>query len=372
MLRKTCLKFHHVETSRFKCSHLSMRDVANFHKKFYENKTKLTQDNVILKHCVSNAIHRPGNKSANKKPRLTDKTHKPKESQAKYFIRAHGGKVINVCKNTFLSVLQVKRSRVENIVKRYDKDSSMPYETRGKGGRLIILHAGNSHGFIPGARLVFKSKKSGDYHNEMNSQHFIDWFEKSFFNSNSVIVMDNAPYHSKKMDKVPTKSSTRKNILSWLFSQTLVPENSDLRKCELEKILEFNKLRFPPRYVYVVFSYNHAEDINNRGHHASPIYDEECKMLLDNNTEHWKCKKHRKIRSFMNKMEKTEKISLLTRVSNDPRQCIKQWVEKFPITKDEAVNLIPSLQSWLLQKTWFLRSAINGGCVSLTDVIINR
>ncbi|KAL1454574.1 hypothetical protein WDU94_010795 [Cyamophila willieti] len=177
--------------------------------------------------------------------------------------------------------------------------------------------------------------------------------------------MDNAPYHSKKMDKVPTKSSTRKNILSWLFSQTLVPENSDLRKCELEKILEFNKLRFPPRYVYVVFSYNHAEDINNRGHHASPIYDEECKMLLDNNTEHWKCKKHRKIRSFMNKMEKTEKISLLTRVSNDPRQCIKQWVEKFPITKDEAVNLIPSLQSWLLQKTWFLRSAINGGCVTI-------
>lgn len=132
-----------------------------------------------------------------------------------------------------------------------DSLSSIPKVPLGKGGRLIILHAGNSHGFIPGARLVFKSKKSGDYHDEMNPQHFIEWFENNLLNnlnSNSVIVMDNAPYHSKKMDKVPTKSSTKKDILSWLVSQKLVAEESDLRKCELEKILEMNKPRFPPRY----------------------------------------------------------------------------------------------------------------------------
>ena len=44
--------------------------------------------------------------------------------------------------------------------------------------RLIILHAGSSSlGWVGGAELVFQSKKStGDYHDEMNSEHFESWF----------------------------------------------------------------------------------------------------------------------------------------------------------------------------------------------------
>ena len=48
----------------------------------------------------------------------------------------------------------------------------------GKGKRLIILHAGSSEGWIPGAELVFVGKKgSGDYHDEMNAAHFEDWWK---------------------------------------------------------------------------------------------------------------------------------------------------------------------------------------------------
>jgi hypothetical protein len=49
----------------------------------------------------------------------------------------------------------------------------------GKGKRLIVLHAGTrSEGFIDGCDLVFLAKsKDGDYHQEMNSVVFLEWFE---------------------------------------------------------------------------------------------------------------------------------------------------------------------------------------------------
>ena len=50
----------------------------------------------------------------------------------------------------------------------------------GKGNRLIILHAGSENRWIPGADLVFQSKKStGDYHDEMTAEHFEEWFHDS-------------------------------------------------------------------------------------------------------------------------------------------------------------------------------------------------
>jgi hypothetical protein len=44
---------------------------------------------------------------------------------------------------------------------------------------LIVLHAGTrSEGLIEGCDLVFLSKsKDGDYHQEMNSVVFLEWFE---------------------------------------------------------------------------------------------------------------------------------------------------------------------------------------------------
>jgi hypothetical protein len=49
----------------------------------------------------------------------------------------------------------------------------------GKGKRLIVLHAGTrSEGLIDDCDLVFLAKsKDGDYHQEMNSVVFLEWFE---------------------------------------------------------------------------------------------------------------------------------------------------------------------------------------------------
>lgn len=73
------------------------------------------------------------------------------------------------------------------------------------GARWIIVHAGGEMGFIPNAQLIFKSQsKSGDYHDDMNKTNFIKWLQEKLIPNlppNSLIVMDNAPYHTVKVNK---------------------------------------------------------------------------------------------------------------------------------------------------------------------------
>ena len=57
------------------------------------------------------------------------------------------------------------------------------------------MHASGAEGWVEGAELVFRSKmNSADYHNEMNSEHFMEWFTRQLLpniQNNSVIVLDN-------------------------------------------------------------------------------------------------------------------------------------------------------------------------------------
>ena len=88
----------------------------------------------------------------------------------------------------------------------------------GKGSRLIVLHAGSRKGWVAGAELVFQSKKcTGDYHDEMTGEHFEKWFNDTLIpklEPNSFIVMENASYHSRHLQKIPTKSSRVSDQLS--------------------------------------------------------------------------------------------------------------------------------------------------------------
>ncbi|CAC5356318.1 unnamed protein product [Mytilus coruscus] len=93
----------------------------------------------------------------------------------------------------------------------------------GKGTRLIVLDVGSSQqGLIPGCGLIFESKtNSSDYHDEMNKEHFTEWFRDTLLPKlppRSVIIMDNAPYHS-HLDpdsRVPNTSSNKSEISAWL------------------------------------------------------------------------------------------------------------------------------------------------------------
>lgn len=76
---------------------------------------------------------------------------------------------------------------------------SSPVKSTCQGKRYIVLHAGGEDGFIPGASLVFASSSTqGDYHGQMNGQNFMNWWSGFLdkLTEQTVIVMDNAPYHS--------------------------------------------------------------------------------------------------------------------------------------------------------------------------------
>nr|CAH7758097.1 unnamed protein product [Callosobruchus chinensis] len=79
----------------------------------------------------------------------------------------------------------------------------------GKGKRLIICHIGSVDGFVPDALWAFQSKKTGDYHEEMDGASFENWFSNTLskIEENAVIVLDNAAYHTRKIEKIPTMLS---------------------------------------------------------------------------------------------------------------------------------------------------------------------
>lgn len=120
----------------------------------------------------------------------------------------------------------------------------------GKGGRVIILHAGSSTGFVPNCLLMFTSKKTSDYHEEMNNQKFYEWFNESLLpnlEKPSIIVMDNAKYHSRVLDKPPTLNSRKSELLEWLRTHG-VSFQVDMKKAELLELVRLNKPQFP-KYV---------------------------------------------------------------------------------------------------------------------------
>ncbi|XP_052680568.1 uncharacterized protein LOC128161331 isoform X2 [Crassostrea angulata] len=123
----------------------------------------------------------------------------------------------------------------------------------GKGFRLIIVDAGSSAvGMIPGSALIFESKTGNqDYHDEMNSENFTKWFTEQLLPNlpaNSVIVMDNASYHSHLdfKSKCPTSSTPKAEIQSWLDRKG-IHYAPGMIKAELITLVKQHKPR--PKYV---------------------------------------------------------------------------------------------------------------------------
>ena len=84
---------------------------------------------------------------------------------------------------------------------------------------MIVLHAGTrSEGLIDGCDLVFLAKsKDGDYHQEMNSFVFLEWFENqlmSALKNPSLVVLDNASYHNVKTEDTVCPNFSQKKLFS--------------------------------------------------------------------------------------------------------------------------------------------------------------
>ncbi|KAJ4437628.1 hypothetical protein ANN_17773 [Periplaneta americana] len=105
------------------------------------------------------------------------------------------------------------------------------------------LKASTLEGFIPECLLVFKSKKTNDYHEEINHATFYEWFENKVLknlNAPSTITMDNAPYHSVIHDKAPTMATKKADMIAWLLCNNVTAQYN-MRKAELMELVARNK-----------------------------------------------------------------------------------------------------------------------------------
>lgn len=122
----------------------------------------------------------------------------------------------------------------------------------GKGGRHIVVHIGSEEGFLKDpinpsgtddARWVFRAKKTNKidgatHHDEMNGAAFEAWFSGvlHLLPPDSVIVMDNASYHSETLRKLPNMSWKKIAIQEWLRKNGVCIEPKDVKAELLARI----------------------------------------------------------------------------------------------------------------------------------------
>lgn len=121
-----------------------------------------------------------------------------------------------------------------------------------RGKRITILHCGWENGWVADA-LLLSAKNindcSLDYHQDMTAELFEKWFECTLLPKlppNSVIVLDNASYHSRLSEKIPTTSSNKTEIKGFLSKHDLFFEETYSKK-ELLEVLHTKN--FDKQYV---------------------------------------------------------------------------------------------------------------------------
>lgn len=143
----------------------------------------------------------------------------------------------------------------------------------GRGARFIIVHAGGRQGFVPGGLLMFRSKTGakGDYHDAMDHQCFKTWFKNQLLPnipSNSLIIMDNASYHSKILNKMPVTSDRKHEIIEWMQMNKITCDPS-FTKMELLQICK--------RYKHKE-KYETDELANHQGHQVLRLPPYHCML----------------------------------------------------------------------------------------------
>ena len=122
----------------------------------------------------------------------------------------------------------------------------------GDGERFIMVAAGTEKGFIDGSVLSFVAKnKTNDYHGEMNSELFLRWLTTCLLpalDEPSVLVLDNAPYHSMLTEesRCPTSATRKADLVTWLVQRGIAVPVGATRP---ELLLLCQQHRPEPQYV---------------------------------------------------------------------------------------------------------------------------
>ncbi|MFZ0451622.1 MAG: transposase [Desulfatiglandaceae bacterium] len=163
----------------------------------------------------------------------------------------------------YLDESYVNKNHSNDFIWYSGEDGPWVQKPTGKGERLIIINAITKSGWVPGAKLVFKStRKTGDYHGQMNWDLFKKWFIEMLLENippNSLIIMDNASYHNTLSEhSPPTPLCSKKRIMEWL-EQNKIYCRQDCLKPELVEILK--KLAPEPSYAIDEIARSHGHEV---------------------------------------------------------------------------------------------------------------
>src|SRR4030043_466973 len=176
----------------------------------------------------------------------------------------------------YLDESYVNKNHSNDLIWYYGEDGPWVQKPTGKGERLIIMNAITINGWVPGAKLVFKStKKTGDYHGQMNWELFRKWFTEMLIPNipdNSLIIMDNASYHNTlSVNSAPLPTCSKAKIQAWLEANK-IPCREDSLKSELVDILK----KLPPDPIFAI-----DEIVQELGHEVirTPPYHPELQPI---------------------------------------------------------------------------------------------
>lgn len=152
----------------------------------------------------------------------------------------------------YLDESYVNKNHSNDFTWFFGEDGPWLQKPTGAGERLIIVNAISAAGWIPNAKLVFKSsRKTGDYHGQMNHELFKKWFTEMLLPNipdRSLIILDNASYHNALAESsAPTPACSKVRIKAWLEANKY-PCGEDLVKGELIDMLK----RLAPEPTYAI------------------------------------------------------------------------------------------------------------------------
>ena len=96
---------------------------------------------------------------------------------------------------------------------------------------------------------------------EMNSEHYIEWMTDQLLptlDEPSVIILDNASYHNKQMDKAPTAKDRKGTIQQWLKDHSIQYNDTDIKKTLLELVKQH---RPEPLYLTDKVIHDHGHTV---------------------------------------------------------------------------------------------------------------
>jgi len=241
----------YVRAANSKGEHITLADIRDFLKKEYA-------DESFHKATLARTLNRWGFEFGKgvRSQHLKEKDHVVAARQ-RYLRemrsnRVPGNNTATIRPEVYLDESYVNKNHSNDFIWYYGEDGPWVQKPTGKGERLIIINAITASGWIPGSKLVFKStRKTGDYHGQMNWDLFKKWFTEMLLPNipeHSLIIMDNAPYHNILSEhSPPTPKSSKKKIKEWL-EQNKIYCRDDCLKPELVEILT----KIAPEPIYAV------------------------------------------------------------------------------------------------------------------------